>query len=182
VAVIAQAGASQSFSRVDGVLQQYAPTAAGICMERKPNRHIDVTVQASASISCTNMPLNLGRPVTGSPAQIREARREELVAVMRPKAPRMLERLVEDLITALNERTVDNASKRCWPYRDTLANLIIDTHRHRRRHIVPDSPNQHPVNLTETKGHRSKAGELRGSWSGLSDAGVQVHVVSAVVV
>lgn len=36
----------------------------------------------------------------GSPAQIRKAGRRRLVTVLRPKAPRMAERLVEDIFTA----------------------------------------------------------------------------------
>ncbi|QIK06131.1 IS110 family transposase [Streptomyces sp. Je 1-4] len=42
----------------------------------------------------------------GSPAQIRKAGRRRLVSLMRPKAPRMAERLVEDIFTALDEQTV----------------------------------------------------------------------------
>jgi transposase len=42
----------------------------------------------------------------GSPAQIRKAGRRRLVTLLRPKAPRMAERLVEDIFTALDERTV----------------------------------------------------------------------------
>ncbi|MEV6683533.1 IS110 family transposase [Streptomyces erythrochromogenes] len=42
----------------------------------------------------------------GSPARIRQAGRRRLVALARPKAPRMAERLVEDIFTALDEQTV----------------------------------------------------------------------------
>lgn len=42
----------------------------------------------------------------GSPAQIRKAGRRRLVSLLRPKAPRMAERLVEDIFTALDEQTV----------------------------------------------------------------------------
>lgn len=42
----------------------------------------------------------------GSPAQIREAGRHRLVTLLRPKAPRMAERLVEDIFTTLDEQTV----------------------------------------------------------------------------
>lgn len=42
----------------------------------------------------------------GSPAQIRKAGRRRLVPLLRPKAPRMAERLVEDIFTALDEQTV----------------------------------------------------------------------------
>ncbi|MFE4695315.1 IS110 family transposase [Streptomyces sp. NPDC056749] len=42
----------------------------------------------------------------GSPAQIRKAGRQRLVTLLRPKAPRMAERLVEDIFTALDEQTV----------------------------------------------------------------------------
>ncbi|MFI6937063.1 IS110 family transposase [Streptomyces sp. NPDC050287] len=42
----------------------------------------------------------------GSPAQIRKAGRRRLVSLIRPKAPRMTERLVEDIFTALDEQTV----------------------------------------------------------------------------
>ncbi len=42
----------------------------------------------------------------GSPAQIRKAGRRQLVTLIRPKAPRMAERLVDDILTALDEQTV----------------------------------------------------------------------------
>ncbi|MFE4874617.1 IS110 family transposase [Streptomyces sp. NPDC056682] len=42
----------------------------------------------------------------GSPAQIRKAGRRRLVALIRPKAPRMAERLVDEVFTALDEQTV----------------------------------------------------------------------------
>jgi len=42
----------------------------------------------------------------GSPSQIRKAGRRRLVTLLRPKAPRMAERLVEDIFTALDEQTV----------------------------------------------------------------------------
>lgn len=42
----------------------------------------------------------------GSPAQIHKAGRRRLVALLRPKAPRMAERLVEDIFDALDEQTV----------------------------------------------------------------------------
>ncbi|MFD7606615.1 IS110 family transposase [Streptomyces mirabilis] len=42
----------------------------------------------------------------GSPAQIRKAGRRRLVTPLRPKAPRMAERLVDDIFTALDEQTV----------------------------------------------------------------------------
>lgn len=42
----------------------------------------------------------------GSPAQLRKAGRRRLVTLLRPKAPRMAERLVDDIFTALDEQTV----------------------------------------------------------------------------
>ncbi|GGV54738.1 insertion element IS110 uncharacterized 43.6 kDa protein [Streptomyces spectabilis] len=42
----------------------------------------------------------------GSPAQTRKAGRRRLVSVIRPKALRMAERLVDDIFIALNEQTV----------------------------------------------------------------------------
>ncbi|MEU4777327.1 IS110 family transposase [Micromonospora sp. NPDC023633] len=42
----------------------------------------------------------------GSPAQIRKAGRRRLISLLQPKAPRMAERLVEDIFTALDEQTV----------------------------------------------------------------------------
>lgn len=42
----------------------------------------------------------------GSPALLRKAGRRKLVTLLRPKAPRMAERLVEDIFTALDEQTV----------------------------------------------------------------------------
>lgn len=41
----------------------------------------------------------------GSPAQARKAGRRRLVALIRPKAPRMAERLIDDVFTALDEQT-----------------------------------------------------------------------------
>ncbi|MGW5736285.1 MULTISPECIES: IS110 family RNA-guided transposase [Streptomyces] len=42
----------------------------------------------------------------GSPAQIRKAGRRRLVALIRPKAPRMAQRLIDEVFTALDEQTV----------------------------------------------------------------------------
>lgn len=42
----------------------------------------------------------------GSPAQIRKARRRRLITMLRPKAPRMAERQVEEIFAALGEQTV----------------------------------------------------------------------------
>ncbi|MFB7601227.1 IS110 family transposase [Streptomyces sp. NPDC056160] len=42
----------------------------------------------------------------GSPAQIRKAGRRRLITLIRPKAPRMAERLVEDIFAAMDEQTV----------------------------------------------------------------------------
>ncbi|MFG2632285.1 IS110 family transposase [Streptomyces sp. NPDC048473] len=42
----------------------------------------------------------------GSPAQLRKAGRRRLVTLLRPKAPRMAERLVEDVFAALDEQRV----------------------------------------------------------------------------
>lgn len=42
----------------------------------------------------------------GSPAALRKAGRRRLQSVARPLAPRMFERLIEDLLTALDEQTV----------------------------------------------------------------------------
>jgi transposase len=42
----------------------------------------------------------------GSPAQLRKAGRRKLVTLLRPKAPRMAERLVEDVFAALDQQTV----------------------------------------------------------------------------
>ncbi|GHE59064.1 insertion element IS110 uncharacterized 43.6 kDa protein [Streptomyces longispororuber] len=42
----------------------------------------------------------------GSPAQIRKAGRRRLVTLLRPTAPRMAERLVEEIFDALDEQTV----------------------------------------------------------------------------
>lgn len=42
----------------------------------------------------------------GSPAELRKAGRRQLVTLIRPKAPRMAERLVEDVFKALDEQTV----------------------------------------------------------------------------
>ncbi|WP_435797965.1 IS110 family transposase [Streptomyces klenkii] len=42
----------------------------------------------------------------GSPAQLRKTGRRKLVTLLRPKAPRMAERLVEDIFRALDEQTV----------------------------------------------------------------------------
>ena len=42
----------------------------------------------------------------GSPAQIRKAGRRRMLTLLRPKAPRIAERLVDDIFTALDEQTV----------------------------------------------------------------------------
>lgn len=42
----------------------------------------------------------------GSPAQIRKTGRRRLITLLRPKAPRMAERLVEEIFAALDEQTV----------------------------------------------------------------------------
>lgn len=42
----------------------------------------------------------------GSPAQIRKAGRRRLVTLLRPQAPRMADRLAEDIFAALDEQTV----------------------------------------------------------------------------
>ncbi|MFF0523306.1 IS110 family transposase [Actinomadura nitritigenes] len=42
----------------------------------------------------------------GSPAELREAGRDRLVRVLRSQAPRMAERLTDDILTALQEQTV----------------------------------------------------------------------------
>ncbi|WSP94858.1 IS110 family transposase [Streptomyces sp. NBC_01233] len=42
----------------------------------------------------------------GSPAQLRKAGRRRLITLIRPKAPRMAERLINDVFTALDEQTV----------------------------------------------------------------------------
>lgn len=42
----------------------------------------------------------------GSPTQIRKAGRRRLITLLRPKAPRMAGRLVDDIFTALDEQTV----------------------------------------------------------------------------
>ncbi|MGW7418431.1 IS110 family transposase [Streptomyces sp. NPDC054863] len=42
----------------------------------------------------------------GSPAELKKAGRRRLVSLIRPKAPRMAERLVTDVFTALDEQTV----------------------------------------------------------------------------
>ncbi|MGG2463822.1 IS110 family transposase [Streptomyces sp. RGM 3693] len=42
----------------------------------------------------------------GSPARLRKAGRRRLVTLLRPKAPRMAESLIEDIFTALDEQTV----------------------------------------------------------------------------
>jgi transposase len=42
----------------------------------------------------------------GSPAQIRKASRQRLVTLLRPQAPRMAERLVDEIFVALDEQTV----------------------------------------------------------------------------
>ncbi|NED01869.1 IS110 family transposase, partial [Streptomyces sp. SID6648] len=42
----------------------------------------------------------------GSPQALRKAGRRKLVEVVRPRAPRMAERLIDDIFTALDEQTV----------------------------------------------------------------------------
>ena len=48
----------------------------------------------------------------GSPALVRKAGRRRLVTLIRPEAPRMAERLVEDIFTALDEQTSSSQAPR----------------------------------------------------------------------
>ncbi|GAA3352477.1 hypothetical protein GCM10017744_001610 [Streptomyces antimycoticus] len=47
----------------------------------------------------------------GSPAQIRKAGRRRLIALIRPKAPRMAERLIDEVFTALDEQTTSSPAR-----------------------------------------------------------------------
>jgi transposase len=66
----------------------------------------------------------------GSPAQIRKAGRRRLVTLLRPKAPRMAERLVEDIFAALDEQTVvvpgTNAATLIIPSLTSALESILD--------------------------------------------------------
>ncbi len=65
----------------------------------------------------------------GSPGQIRKAGRRRLVTLIRPKASRMAERLVEDIFTALDEQTVvlgTNAAALSVPSLASSLQVVLD--------------------------------------------------------
>lgn len=66
----------------------------------------------------------------GSPAQLRKAGRRRLLTLIRPKAPRMAERLVDDLFATLNEQTVivpgTDAAALIVPALTTSLRLLLD--------------------------------------------------------
>ena len=70
----------------------------------------------------------------GSPAQIRKAGRRRLVTLLRPKAPRMAERLVEDIFAALDEQTVvvpgTDAAALIIPSLISALDSILDQRKH----------------------------------------------------
>jgi hypothetical protein len=81
--------ATRVASRLHGLLTQIHPSLERVLRPR---------LQHPAVLAL------LGR--FGSPAQIRKAGRRRLVTLLRPKAPRMAERLAEEIFAALDEQTV----------------------------------------------------------------------------
>ncbi|MFJ5879990.1 IS110 family transposase [Kitasatospora cineracea] len=83
----------------------------------------------------------------GSPATLRKVGRRRLLAVARPLAPRMFERLIEDILTALDEQTVvvpgTDAAAPIVPSLARSLRAVIDQHKlleKRIRELLDDHP------------------------------------------
>lgn len=81
--------ATRVANRLDGLLTQIHPS---------PERVLGPRLQRAAVLTLLER--------FGSPGQIRKACRRRQAALLRPKAPRIAERLVEDIFTARDEQTV----------------------------------------------------------------------------
>ncbi|MFF3768616.1 IS110 family transposase [Streptomyces sp. NPDC001922] len=81
--------ANRTSNRIRGLLTQFHPSLERVLGPRLDHQAITWLLERY-----------------GSPAALRKAGRRRLVEVIRPRAPRMAERLVDDIFTALDEQTV----------------------------------------------------------------------------
>ncbi|MFH8698964.1 IS110 family RNA-guided transposase [Streptomyces chartreusis] len=92
----------------------------------------------------------------GSPAQIRKAGRRRLVTLLRPKASRMAERLVEDIFAALDEQTVavpgTEAAALIVPSLAVSLTAVLDQRKLLARRIDSWGPTLFPKVLTSMPG------------------------------
>ncbi|WP_412544495.1 IS110 family transposase [Longispora sp. K20-0274] len=76
----------------------------------------------------------------GSPSSLRAAGRDELVAIARPKAPRLASRLVDELLAALNEQTVvvpgTEAAAVIVPSLATSLRLVLEQRAHLEERVA----------------------------------------------
>jgi hypothetical protein len=83
------AEATRTSNRIRGLLTQFHPSLERLLGPRLDHRAVTWLLERH-----------------GSPAALRKAGRRRLVELIRPKAPRMATRLVDDIFTALDEQTV----------------------------------------------------------------------------
>ncbi|MFC8834506.1 IS110 family transposase [Streptomyces griseoincarnatus] len=81
--------ANRTSNRIRGLLTQFHPSLERVLGPRMDHQAITWLLERY-----------------GSPQALRKAGRRKLVEVVRPRAPRMAERLVDDIFTALDEQTV----------------------------------------------------------------------------
>lgn len=81
--------ATRTSNRIRGLLTQFHPSLERVLGPRLDHRAVTWLLERH-----------------GSPQALRKAGRRRLVEVIRPRAPRMAERLVDDIFTALDEQTV----------------------------------------------------------------------------
>ncbi|RBM05985.1 IS110 family transposase [Streptomyces sp. PT12] len=81
--------ATRSSNRLRGLLTQFHPSLERVLGPRLDHPAVTLLLERF-----------------GSPAALRKAGRRQLVSLMRPMAPRMAERLVDDIFDALDEQTV----------------------------------------------------------------------------
>ncbi|MEU3963329.1 IS110 family transposase [Streptomyces buecherae] len=81
--------ANRTSNRIRGLLTQFHPSLERVLGPRLDHQAVTWLLERY-----------------GSPAALRKAGRRRLVEAVRPRAPRMAERLVEDIFTALDEQTV----------------------------------------------------------------------------
>ncbi len=83
------AEATRTSNRIRGLLTQFHPSLERVLGPRLDHPAVTWLLERS-----------------GSPAALRKAGRRRLVEVIRPRAPRMAERLIDDVFDALDEQTV----------------------------------------------------------------------------
>jgi transposase len=99
----------------------------------------------------------------GSPTALRKAGRRRLLGVARPLAPRMFERLVEDILTALDEQTVivpgTEASALIVPSLASSLRAVLDQHKLLEKRIQ-ELLDEHPLSkvLTSMPGIGTRTG------------------------